>query len=145
VLQRSLQLTIVFLAVTCPILGQAAQPPQYFVVCASQPNLPTIYYSGVLQGPAAALAGFRAGFNEFLEQRYAYKGVVGCSPSNNALNAQNLITNQSTALRKAKKNVVETGWGGNAATLASVLGNLQGSAAPPATTTKQAQTTAASA
>jgi hypothetical protein len=112
VLHKSAQLTVAFLVATCPIFafGQPAQPPQFFVVCASQPNQPTVYFSGVLQGPAAALAGFRAGFTAFLAQGYAYSGAVSCSPTNNAVNAQNFITNYSTAYRKAKKSVVDTGW-----------------------------------
>jgi hypothetical protein len=112
VLHKSAQLTVAFLVATCPIFafGQPAQPPQFFVVCASQPNQPTVYFSGVLQGPAAALAGFRTGFTAFLAQGYAYSGAVSCSPTNNAVNAQNFITNYSTAYRKAKKSVVDTGW-----------------------------------
>jgi hypothetical protein len=112
VLHKSAQLTVAFLVATFPIFafGQTAQPPQFFVVCASQPNQATIYFSGVLQGPAAALAGFRTGFTAFLTQVYAYSGAVSCSPTNTAVNAQNFITNYSTAYRKAKKSVVDTGW-----------------------------------
>jgi hypothetical protein len=112
VLHKGVQLTVAFVVATCPIFafGQAAQPPQFFVVCASPPNQPTVYFSGVLQGPVTALAGFRAGFTAFLAQTYAYNGAVSCSPTNNAANAQNFLTNSSTAYRKAKKNVVDTGW-----------------------------------
>jgi hypothetical protein len=132
VLHKSARLTVAFLVATCPIFafGQAAQPPQFFVVCISQPNQPTVYFSGVLQGPAAALAGFRAGFTAFLAQGYGYSGAVSCSPTNTAVNAQNLITNYSTAYRKAKKNVVDTGWTESAvaavAPVASAPGNAQG-------------------
>src|SRR5271170_4892515 len=44
--------------VACPtfVFGQAKPAPQLFVVCASQENQPTVYWSGVLQGPATALA-----------------------------------------------------------------------------------------
>jgi hypothetical protein len=112
VLHRCLQLSLGSLAMLCPLLasGQAAQPPQFFAVCGSQVNLPTIYFSGVLQGPATAFAGFQAGFLAFLQQRYAYAGVVACLPTNKAVNAQNFINARSTALRNAKKIVVDTGW-----------------------------------
>lgn len=131
VLHKSAQLTVAFLVATCPIFafGQPAQPPQFFVVCASQPNQPTVYFSGVLQGPAAALAGFRTGFTAFLAQGYAYSGAVSCSPTNNAVNAQNFITNYSTAYRKAKKSVVDTGWTESALAatpVASAPSNAQG-------------------
>ena len=155
-LHKSAQLTVAFLAATCPIFafGQAAQPPQFFVVCASQANQPTVYFSGVLQGPAAALAGFRAGFTAFLAQGYAYSGAVSCSPTNSAVNAQNFMTNYSTAYRKAKKNVVDTGWTESAvaaaAPVASAPSNaqgktLQGPVAPAANVTKAAQSSPAAA
>lgn len=146
VLHKSAQLTVAFLVATCPIFafGQPAQPPQFFVVCASQPNQPTVYFSGVLQGPAAALAGFRAGFTAFLAQGYAYSGAVSCSPTNNAVNAQNFITNYSTAYRKAKKSVVDTGWTESALAatpVASAQGKtLQAPVAPTAAATRAAQT-----
>jgi hypothetical protein len=139
VLHKSAQLTVAFLATTCPIFafGQTAQPPQFFVVCASQPNQPTIYFSGVLQGPAAALAGFRTGFTAYLTQVYAYSGAVSCSPTNTAVNAQNFITNYSTAYRKAKKSVVDTGWTESALAATPV--------APTAAVTRAGQTSPAAA
>src|ERR1700692_213056 len=110
-LHRSFPFTIGIFAATYPFFASEAAPPaQFFVVCASQQNQPTIYFSGVLQGPATAVAGFQGGFTEFLAQRYAYKGVVACLPTNNAANAQNFINTRSTALHNAKKNVVDTGW-----------------------------------
>ena len=149
VLHKSAQLTVAFFLATCPIFafGQPAQPPQFFVVCTSQPNQPTVYFSAVLQGPAAALAGFRAGFTAFLAQRYAYSGAVSCSPTNNAVNAQNLITNNSAAYRNAKKNVVDTGWTESAVAAAPVASapstaqgkTLQGPVAPTATVTGKGQ------
>jgi hypothetical protein len=98
-------------AVACSAsaFGQAA-PAQFFVVCGSQPNEPTVYFSGVLQGPATAFAGFRTGFSDFLGQHYAYKGAVGCLPARDAAQAQKFIADRSAALRNAKKNVVDTGW-----------------------------------
>jgi hypothetical protein len=69
-----------------------------------------VYFSGVLQGPATAFAGFRDGFVAFLSQRYGYKGVVGCAPANTAAIAQNALNTRSAQLRSQKKNVVETGW-----------------------------------
>jgi hypothetical protein len=127
---RSVQLTIGVLAASCALCAsvQAAQPAQFFVVCGSPPNLPTIYFSGVLQGPTTAFAGFQAGFAQFLQQHYAYAGVVGCLPTNNAVNAQNFINTRSTALRNAKKIVVDTGW-----TESAVV-----AAAPPAAAAPQA-------
>jgi hypothetical protein len=151
VLHKSAPLTVAFLVATCPIFafGQPAQPPQFFVVCASQPNQPTVYFSGVLQGPAAALAGFRAGFTAFLAQGYAYSGAVSCSPTNNAVNAQNFITNYSTAYRKAKKSVVDTGWTESALAatpVASAQGKtLQAPVAPTAAATRAGQTSPAAA
>lgn len=106
-------------AVACSAsaFGQAA-PAQFFVVCGSQPNEPTVYFSGVLQGPATALAGFRTGFSDFLTQHYAYKGAVGCLPARDAAQALKFIADRSSALRNAKKNVVDTGWSENAAAAA---------------------------
>ena len=110
-LHRSLRLAATILAVVCSAsaLGQAA-PAQFFVVCGSQPSEPTVYFSGVLQGPATAFAGFRAGFSDFLTQRYAYKGAVGCLPARDAAQAQKFIADRSSALRSAKKTVVDTSW-----------------------------------
>lgn len=98
-------------AVICPslALGQAA-PRELFLVCSSQPNQPTVYFSGVLQGPATAFEGFRTGFTTFLSQQYGYKGAVGCAPANTAVIAQNFLNTRSAALRNQKKSVVGTGW-----------------------------------
>jgi hypothetical protein len=111
--------------------GQAA-PPQFYVVCVSQENLPTVYMSGVLQGPATALQGFRTGFIQFLAQTYSYKGNVGCSPSRTAANAETFVQAQTNAQRNLKKNLVQTGWTqgaaatSGAAPVTNVLGNLVG-------------------
>jgi hypothetical protein len=91
------------------VLAQA-QPPQFFLVCGSQPNQPTVYVSGVMQGPAAAFQGFRNDFNAFLSQRFGYQGIVGCIPANTAVIAQNTLNQRTAALRNQKKNVVDTGW-----------------------------------
>ncbi len=109
--RRTILLSVAVIAAAGP-LGVFAQAtaPQYFAVCASQPNLPTVYFSGVLQGPATAFQALRNGFNQYLAQHYAYKGVVGCVPAANAAIALNAINTQSTALRKAKKTVIDTGW-----------------------------------
>lgn len=95
----------------CPmeIHGQAA-PRDLFLICGSQPNEPTVYVSGVMQGPVAAFQGFRNGFAMFLSQRYGYKGAVGCAPANTAAIAQNFLNTRAAALRNQKKIVVETGW-----------------------------------
>lgn len=115
-LHRSLRIALIILAAAraASVWGQAA-PPQAFVVCGSQPNEPTVYFSGVLQGPATAFAGFRTGFSDYLTQHFAYKGAVGCVPSRDAAQAQKLLADRSTALRNAKKNVVDTGWTESAA------------------------------
>lgn len=134
---RSLRLIAGVLTMTCWAIriAQAAQPAEYFAVCGSQINQPTIYFSGVLQGPPAAFLGFQAGFNAFLVQHYAYKGLVACLPTNSAVNAQNFINSKSTALRNAKHNVIETGWTEAAAAaappVAPVLARAQ-NAAPAA-------------
>jgi hypothetical protein len=114
--------------VACPALvyGQAKPAPNFFVVCGSQPNEPTVYLSGVLEGPAAAFANFRTGFSEYLAQRYAYKGAVVCGPTNTAVNAQKFIETRSAALRNAKKNVVDTGWSQSGGALASVVPAVNG-------------------
>jgi hypothetical protein len=127
VFHKSIALTFAVL-VSCPtfVFGQAKPAAQLFVVCASQENQPTVYWSGVLQGPATALASFRADFNTFLAQHYAYKGAVACGPANTAANAQKFIEARSTALRNAKKNVVDTGWTEGGGALASVAGALSG-------------------
>lgn len=91
-------------------VARAATPGQVFWVCGSDAKLPSVYFSGVLEGPLLALQGFRDGFAAFLLQRVNYKGAVGCLPANSALNAQNFINSQSALLRNAKKTVIDTGW-----------------------------------
>ena len=120
--------------------GQAAGS-QLFGVCASQPALPVVYVSGVLQGTAASVAGLRAGFTQFLAQRYGYKGAVVCAPAANAALAEKLLQMQTAAARNAKRNVIETGWVGNPAPAVALAGMLpmpsaasQGAAAAPAAT-----------
>jgi hypothetical protein len=108
------------LLVACPLAsGQATR--EMFLVCGSQPNEASVYFSGVLQGPATALQGFHTDFVAFLSQRYGYKGAVGCVPANSAANAQNVLTTRSAALRNQKKNVVETGWTESAPATAATL------------------------
>lgn len=128
-----ISLTIAVLLAASPALvfGQAKPPTQFFVVCASQMNEPTVYFSGVLEGPATAFASFRTGFDQFLTQHYAFKGTVVCGPANTAANAQNFLAARSTALRNAKKNVVDTGWTEGApglTSVASALGSVPGAA-----------------
>jgi hypothetical protein len=137
VLRKSLQITlgIVAAAYPCLMLGQAPAA-QLFVVCGSQQNQPTVYVSGVLQGTNAALPGFQSGFSAFLVQRYAYKGIVACLPTNSAVNAQNFINTRSTALRNAKKTVVNTGWNPGASAMPAAV--------PPAVSTAAAPSTARS-
>ena len=132
-LHRSLRVAVTVFAVACSgyVFGQAA-PPQFFVVCGSQPNEPTVYFSGVLQGPATAFTGFRNGFSDFLSQHYSYKGAVGCLPARDAAQAQKFIADRSVALRNAKKNVVDTGWSEGAAAAMPVP------AAPAATAARAA-------
>ena len=136
VLRRPIKITIGISAAIFPFLafGQTATAPQLFAVCASQANLPTVYFSGVLQGTKQAFAGFQGGFTEFLAQHYAYKGNVACLPTNSAANAQNFINTRSTALRNAKKIVVGTGWTQGAVAAAPVLN----ATVPPATATPTA-------
>lgn len=107
-----MRLSIGLLAVICPPLcfGQAKPPPQIFGVCGSPGNLPTVYFSGVLQGPAASFQGFRSGFLAFLQQRYAYKGIVGCLPAKDAATAQNFINVMAAKIRNGKRTALETGW-----------------------------------
>ncbi|MGC2029608.1 MAG: hypothetical protein WA642_06290 [Steroidobacteraceae bacterium] len=135
-LRRPIKITIGISAAIFPFLafGQTATAPQLFAVCASQANLPTVYFSGVLQGTKQAFAGFQGGFTEFLAQHYAYKGNVACLPTNSAANAQNFINTRSTALRNAKKIVVGTGWTQGAVAAAPVLN----ATVPPATATPTA-------
>jgi hypothetical protein len=141
VLRRSLQIMMGIVAAACPcvIFGQAPAA-QLFVVCGSQQNQPTVYVSGVLQGTKAALPGFQSGFMEFLVQHYAYKGVVGCLPTNSAVNAQNFINARATALRNAKKTVVDTGW--NPGAPAVPAANIPVPAAVPAAAARSANTAA---
>ena len=116
-LRRIAQLSVGLLVAFCPMLlsGQAAQP-QYYVFCAAQapPSAPggvaTVYYSGIMQGTAANLTNFRTDFTQFLMQKYAYKGAAACAPRTTMADAQTMMTNQETAFRNAKRNVVETGW-----------------------------------
>ena len=142
-LRRLITITMSIFAAICPFVtfAQTAAGPQLFAVCASQANLPTVYFSGVLQGTKQAFAGFQGGFTEFLAQHYAYKGIVACLPTNSAANAQNFINAQSTALRNAKKIVVGTGWTQSAAAAAPVVKATM----PAATATPSAANAAASA
>jgi hypothetical protein len=89
--------------------GQTAQP-QLYVVCYSQQSQPTVYWSGVLQGPVTALPAFRTGFAQFLTQSFSYQGNVVCTPTNSAVNAQSMMQTGVNALRALKKNIVQTGW-----------------------------------
>jgi hypothetical protein len=144
-LQRALPLAIALLAITCPPRAAAQTAPVQYGVCASQLNLPTVYVSGVLQGPASSAASVRAGFTQFLAQRYGYKGTVVCAGAANAAAAAKLLQDRANALRNAKKNVIETGWAENAAPaakLAAVLGSLP-SAAPQGAAAAAAPTRAA--
>jgi hypothetical protein len=125
---------LTFLGLVLPAAGARGQaPPQFYIVCSSQQNLPTVYMSGVMQGPAAAIQGFTAGFNQFLKQTYSYQGAVACVPGRTIANAQTFVQSRSTALRNLKKNVVETGWaesapgllgGGVAGTTTNVITGL---------------------
>jgi hypothetical protein len=110
--KKEMRLTVGLLAFICPPLAftQAKPPPEFFVVCSSQVNLPTVYFSGVLQGPATSFQGFRSGFIGFLEQRYAYKGGGGCAPARDAAAAQNIVNTMATRIRNGKRVAVETGW-----------------------------------
>ena len=106
-----------------PTLAAApAATPQYFVVCGSAPNQPTVYFSAVIQAQPAAFQQLRTGFADYLAQHFSYKGPVGCAPTNSAANAQKAVAAQSTALRNAKKNVVETGWTEGGGSLAAHIG-----------------------
>lgn len=118
------------LALLCPasVLAQAPAP-QFFLVCGSQPNQPTVYVSGVMQGPAAAFQGFRNDFNSYLSQRFGYQGVVGCIPANTAAIAQTTLNQRSAALRNQKKNLVDTGWTEPAATATAPVAAKQAMAA----------------
>ena len=97
-------------------------PPQYFVVCASAPNLSTVYFSGITQAQPAAFQEVRTGFADYLAQHFSYKGAVACAPTNNLANAQKALEARSTALRNAKKNVVETGWTEGGGSIAAHIG-----------------------
>lgn len=155
-LRRSAQITVVFFLALCPALlsGQAA-PPQFYFVCYSQANLPTVYFSGVLVGPATAMLPFRFAFVQFLIQRFSYQGNVLCSPTNNLAIAQNWTNTEATALRKVNKNVQLTGWtetaqqasaAAEAAAAVNAAKNASGSAPPsPAAKTQQGQPAAAGA
>ena len=132
--QLPFALTLLGLALYRPgARGQA--PPQFYIVCTSQENLPNVYMSGILQGPATAIQGFTAGFNQFLKQTYSYQGAVACVPGRTVANAQAFVQNRTTALRNLKKNLVQTGWteaapgtagGGFTGTTTNVITNLLG-------------------
>ncbi|HUK35383.1 MAG TPA: hypothetical protein VLV86_15810 [Vicinamibacterales bacterium] len=100
---------------SAPLSAQAA-PREFFFVCQAQgpaaaPGvLPTFYVSGVLSGPATAMLNFRAGFAQFLMERFSVKAVVACAPANTEALAQTFMTQRVTALRNTKRTVVETGW-----------------------------------
>src|SRR6185369_16576593 len=127
--RRTMRLSSSVLAVCFAAVGAVSTPaatpaaaPQYFVVCGSAPNQPTVYFSGVIQAQPAAFQQLRTGFADYLAQHFSYKGPVGCAPTNSAANAQKAAAAQSTALRNAKKNVVETGWTEGAGSLAAHIG-----------------------
>jgi hypothetical protein len=150
--QLAFGLTLLGLALSAPGARGQAAPPQFYVVCSSQANLPNVYISGILQGPASAIQGFNAGFNQYLKQTYSYQGAVACTPGRTAANAQQFVQNQTTALRNLKKNVVQTGWtqagaglagvfsGNTSNVLGGILGGNKSSTAAPASTGAQPQT-----
>ena len=124
-MRLSSSLLAVYFAAVGAVTTLAATPaatPQYFVVCGSAPNQPTVYFSGVIQAQPAAFQQLRTGFADYLAQHFSYKGPVGCAPTNSAANAQKAVAAQSTALRNAKKNVVETGWTEGGGSLAAHIG-----------------------
>jgi len=163
-LRRTAQISVGLALAFCPALvcGQAAQP-QYFIFCAAQAppaaaGAPaTVYYSGIMQGTAANMQNFRTDFTTFLAQKYAYKGAAACAPRTTSADAQTMMTNQETAFRNAKRNVIETGWteggaggilGGGGSNplgaisnpLGSILGGGQPNTAAPTNQTKAAAT-----
>jgi hypothetical protein len=139
---RRLQVLAVLAVVSFPAaFVRAAAPPQIIGVCGSQPNQPTVYFSGVMQGPAAAWKDYQAAFNAYLAQHYAYKGVVGCAPAANVVQAQNAINTRATQLRNGKKIVIETGWtegaaGGVPAAVAALVAPAAPAPAPAVPTAK---------
>ena len=139
----SSRFAVYFAAVVAVPTFAAAPPaaPQYFVVCGSAPNLPTVYFSGVIQAQPPAFQGLRTGFADYLAQHFSYKGPVSCAPTNSLANAQKAVAAQSTELRNAKKNVVETGWTESGGSLAAHIG----AALSPATAQVASKTVAPSA
>jgi hypothetical protein len=123
--------------------GQAA-PVQFFVVCYSQENLPNVYMSGIMQGPATAIQSFQTGFAQHLTQTYSYQGAVACVPSRTVANAQTFVQSRTTFLHNLKKNLIQTGWteaapaapgaaaagGGTAGGATNVLSGLLGGGKP---------------
>jgi hypothetical protein len=133
-LHRSAQVAVALFLALCPVLlsGQAA-PREFYVVCTSQANLPTVYFSGTMQGPATALVQFRIAFAKFLMQSYSYQGAVDCAPSATAAISQQSLNTRVTALRRVNKSVVETGWTESAAAAAAAATPANPpAAAPPA-------------
>jgi len=140
---RSARLAMCLAAiVSLPTIAAApSAPPQYFVVCASAPNLPTVYFSGIVPAQPTAFQEVRAGFADYLAQHFSYKGVVACAPTNSLANAQKAVESRSTALRNAKKNVVDTGWTEGGGSVAAHIG----AALSPAAASVASQASATSA
>jgi hypothetical protein len=140
---RSARLAMCLAAsVSLPTIAAAPPaPPQYFVVCASAPNLPTVYFSGIVPAQPTAFQEVRTGFADYLAQHFSYKGAVACAPTNSLANAQKAVESRSTALRNAKKNVVDTGWNEGGGSVAAHIG----AALSPAAASVASQASATSA
>jgi hypothetical protein len=140
---RSARLAMCLVAiVSLPTIAAAPPaPPQYFVVCASAPNLPTVYFSGIVPAQPTTFPEVRTGFADYLAQHFSYKGAVACAPTNSLANAQKAVESRSTALRNAKKNVVDTGWTEGGGSIAAHIG----SALSPAAASVASQASATSA
>lgn len=101
--------TIVWTA--CAISGASAQGATgLYTVCSSANDQPVVYLSDVFAttGPAANQPRMKA-FNEFLAQKYMFKGTVVCN--NMPLpDAQAFVENRLYALVAENKQVFQTGW-----------------------------------
>jgi hypothetical protein len=100
-----------------------------------------VYFSGIVPAQPTAFQEVRTGFADYLAQHFSYKGAVACAPTNSLANAQKAVESRSTALRNAKKNVVDTGWNEGGGSVAAHIG----AALSPAAASVASQASATSA
>ena len=95
--------------------AQAAPPPAdpgpqpRTSYCYSDEKKPTVYFSDAFDtADLPSSTAWSTGFNKFLGQRYAYKGIVTCKNGDTVFNVQGTIRDQKDSL--TGKQTIDTEW-----------------------------------